>query len=65
MRVKSACPVIVKAIGTYHGIDEFCKREDKKGLLKPKILNTNNWKPQQDSKYNEIVTVVFPEIKFD
>jgi hypothetical protein len=57
--------VIVKAIETYYGIDEFCKREDKKRLLKPKILNTNNWKPQQDTKYNEIVSIVFPEIKFD
>ncbi|AWM14649.1 hypothetical protein DI487_12815 [Flavobacterium sediminis] len=56
--------VIVKAIETYWGIDKFCNSEDKKGLLKPKILNTNNWKPQQDGKYNEIVSIVFPEIKF-
>lgn len=56
--------VIVRAIETYWGIDEFCNSEDKKGLLKPKILNTNNWKPQQDTKYNEIVSIVFPEIKF-
>ncbi|WP_026714460.1 DUF6035 family protein [Flavobacterium daejeonense] len=56
--------VIVKAIETYWGIDKFCSSEDKKGLLKPKILNTNNWKPQQDTKYNEIVSIVFPEIKF-
>ena len=40
--------VIVKAIELCYvgGIDEFCKIEDRKGLLKPKILNTNNWKPQ-------------------
>lgn len=56
--------VIVKAIEAYWGIDKFCSSEDKKGLLKPKILNTNNWKPQQDAKYNEIVSIVFPEIKF-
>jgi hypothetical protein len=58
--------VIVKAIEFCYvgGIDEFCKIEDKKGLLKPKILNTNNWKPQQNTKYNEIVSIVFPEIKF-
>lgn len=59
--------VIVKAIEFCYvgGIDEFCKIEDKKGLLKPKILNTNNWKPQQDTKYNKIVSIVFTEIKFD
>jgi Family of unknown function (DUF6035) len=56
--------VIIKAIEVYWGIDEFCKSEDKKGLLKPKVLNTNNWKPQQDTKYNEMVSIVFPEIKF-
>lgn len=56
--------VIVKAIETYWGIDKFCNSEDKKGLLKPKILNTNNWKPIQDTKYNEIVSIVFSEIKF-
>jgi competence CoiA-like predicted nuclease len=56
--------VIVRAIEVYYGIDEFCKSEDKKALLKPKILNTNNWKPQQETKYNEIVTIVFPEIIF-
>lgn len=56
--------VIVRAIETYWGIDKFCNSEDKKGLLKPKILNTNNWKPQQDTKYNEVVSIVFPEIKF-
>lgn len=56
--------VIVKAIEKYWGIDKFCSSEDKKGLLKPKILNTNNWKPQQDTKYNKIVSIVFPEIKF-
>jgi hypothetical protein len=57
--------VIVRAIETYWGIDKFCNSEDKKGLLKPKILNTNNWKPQQDTKYNEVVSIVFPEIKFE
>jgi hypothetical protein len=59
--------IIVKAIEFCYGggIDEFCEIEDKKGLLKPKILNTNNWKPQQDTKYNGIVSIVFPEIKFD
>lgn len=56
--------VIVKAIEVYYGIDDFCEKEDKKGLLKPKILNANNWKPQQDTKYNEIVSIVFPEIIF-
>ncbi len=56
--------VIVRAIETYWGIDKFCNSEDKKGLLKPKILNTNSWKPQQETKYNEIVSIVFPEIKF-
>lgn len=56
--------VIVRAIETYWGIDKFCNSEDKKGLLKTKILNTNNWKPQQDTKYNEVVSIVFPEIKF-
>lgn len=56
--------VIVRAIETYWGIDKFCNSEDKKGLLKPKILNTNNWKPQQDTTYNEVVSIVFPEIKF-
>lgn len=56
--------VIVKAIEVYYGIDDFCKKEDKKGLLKPKILNVNNWKPQQDPKYNEIVSIVFPDIIF-
>lgn len=56
--------VIVKAIEFCYvgGIDEFCKIEDKKSLLKPKILNVNNWKPQQDTKYNEIISIVFPEI---
>ncbi|WP_297867984.1 DUF6035 family protein [uncultured Flavobacterium sp.] len=56
--------VVVKAIEIYWGIDKFCSSEDKKGLLKPKILNTNNWKPQQDTKYNKIVSIVFPEMKF-
>ena len=56
--------VVVKAIETYWGIDKFCHSEDKKGLLKPKILNTSNWKPQQETKYNDIVSIVFPEIKF-
>jgi len=56
--------VVVKAIETYWGIEKFCHSEDKKGLLKHKILNTSNWKPQQETKYNEIVSIVFPEIKF-
>lgn len=58
--------VIVKAIEFCYdgGIDAFCKSEDKKRLLKPKILNRNNWKPQQDTKYNGVVSIVFPEIKF-
>lgn len=56
--------VIIKAIETYWGIDKFCHSEDKRGLLKPKILNTSNWKPQQETKYNEIISIVFPEIKF-
>jgi len=57
--------LIIKAIEVYWGIDDFCKSEDKRGLLMPKILNANNWKPQQDTKYNEIVSIIFPEIKFD
>lgn len=56
--------LIYKAIETYYGVEEFCKMEDKKGLLKSKILNSNNWKPEQETKYNEIVSIVFPEIKF-
>ena len=56
---------VLKAIDVYYGVDEFCRKEDKKGLLKPKILNTNSWKPQQDTKYNELVSIVFPEIKFE
>lgn len=58
--------IVVKAIEFCYdgGIDAFCNNEDKKRLLKPKILNTNNWKPQQDTKYNELVSIVFPEIKF-
>ncbi|KIX22078.1 hypothetical protein SY27_05270 [Flavobacterium sp. 316] len=57
--------VIVKAIETYWwNIDEFCSSQDKKGLLKPKILNITNWKPEQDTKYNVIVSIVFPEMKF-
>lgn len=56
--------VIVKAIEVYYGIDEFCRIEDKKGLLKPKILNSNSWKPKQDKSNNQIVSMVFPELKF-
>lgn len=57
--------VIVKAIETYWwNIDEFCSSQDKKGLLKSKILNITNWKPKQDTKYNVIVSIVFPEMKF-
>jgi len=57
--------IIVKSIEAYYGVDEFCKWEDKKGLLKPKILNSSNWKPQQDARYNQIVSIIFPEIKFN
>lgn len=56
--------VIVKAIEVYYGIDEFCRLEDKKGLLKPKILNSRSWKPKQDRSNNQIVSIVFPELKF-
>lgn len=59
--------VIVKAIEFCYdgGIDAFCQIEDRKGLLKPKILNLNNWKPHQDTKYNNVVSIIFPEIKFE
>lgn len=57
--------VIVKAIEVYYGIDEFCRKEDRKGLLKAKILNSNNWKPQQETKYNKLVSIVFPELNLD
>lgn len=56
--------VIVQAIDTYWGVDHFCTSEDKKGLLKPKILNINNWKPLQDTRYNQVISIVFPEIIF-
>lgn len=58
--------VIVKAIEFCYvgGINEFCRIEDRNGLLKAKILNANNWKPKQDTKFNEIVSIVFQEIKF-
>lgn len=56
--------LILKAIEVYYGVDEFCTKEDKNGLLKSKILNSTNWKPQQETKYNDIVSIVFPEMKF-
>jgi len=62
---KAVCfDLIIKAIEVYYGVDEFCSKEDKNGLLKSKILNSTNWKPQQETKYNDIVSIVFPEMKF-
>lgn len=54
--------LIIKAIKEYYGMQIFLLNFDKSGILKNKI-ETDLWKTEKNEDYNEIIKVIFPEIK--
>ena len=57
--------LILASIKSYYGVNKFCSTYDKHGLLINKIQDIEDWKPKQETKYNKIVKIVFPELKLD
>ena len=57
--------IILEAIKTYYGLEFFLKNEDKKGNLKKKLDVYNIAKPINDSNYNQIISSVFQDLKFE
>lgn len=57
--------IILEAIKTYYGLELFLKNEDKKGNFKKKLDVYNIAMPIKDSNYNQIISSVFQDLKFE
>lgn len=57
--------IILEAIKTYYGLDDFLRIEDKKGNFKRKLEEYNITNPIKELSYNQIISSVFKELKFE
>ena len=57
--------IILEAIKTYYGLDNFLRIEDKKGILKRKLEEYNIANPIKELSYNQIISSVFKDLKFE
>jgi len=57
--------IILQAIKTYYGLDDFLRNEDKKGILKRKLEEYNIANPIKELSYNQIISSVFKDLKFE
>ena len=57
--------IILEAIKTYYGLELFLKNEDKKGNFKKKLEVYNIAKPIMETSYNQIISSVFQDLKFE
>ncbi len=57
--------IILEAIKTYYGLELFLKNEDKKGNFKKKLDVYNIAKPNKEANYNQIISSVFQDLKFE
>lgn len=57
--------IILEAIKTYYGLDDFLRIEDKKGILKRKLEDYNIANPIKELSYNQIISSVFKDLKFE
>jgi hypothetical protein len=57
--------IILEAIKTYYGLELFLKNEDKKGNFKKKLDEYNIAKPNKEANYNQIISSVFQDLKFE
>ena len=57
--------IILEAIKTYYGLELFLKNEDKKGNFKKKLEVYNIAKPIKEASYNQIISSVFQDLKFE
>lgn len=57
--------IILEAIKTYYGLELFLKNEDKKGNFKKKLDEYNIAKPIKEANYNQIISSVFQDLKFE
>lgn len=57
--------IILEAIKTYYGLELFLKNEDKKGNFKKKLEVYNIAKPIMETNYNQIISSVFQDLKFE
>lgn len=57
--------IILEAIITYYGLDDFLRIEDKKGILKRKLEEYNIANPIKELSYNQIISSVFKDLKFE
>ncbi|WP_134391452.1 DUF6035 family protein [Flavobacterium psychrophilum] len=57
--------IILEAIKTYYGLDDFLRIEDKKGILKRKLEEYNIANPIKELSYNQIISSVFKDLKFE
>lgn len=57
--------IILEAIKTYYGLELFLKNEDKKGNFKKKLDEYNIAKPIKKANYNQIISSVFQDLKFE
>ncbi|MBC5839674.1 DUF6035 family protein [Flavobacterium muglaense] len=57
--------IILEAIKTYYGLDDFLRIEDKKGILKRKLEKYNIANPIKEISYNQIISSVFKDLKFE
>lgn len=57
--------IILEAIKTYYGLDDFLRIEDKKGNFKRKLEEYNIANPVKELSYNQIISSVFKDLKFE
>ena len=57
--------IILEAIKTYYGLELFLKNEDKKGNFKKKLEVYNIAMPIKEASYNQIISSVFRDLKFE
>jgi hypothetical protein len=57
--------IILEAIKTYYGLDDFLRIEDKKGNFKRKLEEYNIDNPIKELSYNQIISSVFKDLKFE
>ncbi|TDE29309.1 hypothetical protein E0I61_09095 [Flavobacterium ranwuense] len=57
--------IILEAINTYYGLDNFLRIEDKKGNFKRKLEEYNITNPIKEVSYNPIISSIFKDLKFE
>ncbi|MFC5683266.1 DUF6035 family protein [Flavobacterium sp. MAHUQ-51] len=57
--------IILESIKTYYGLDDFLRIEDKKGNFKKNLDEYNIANPIKELSYNQIISSVYKDLKFE